>query len=346
LKLKFILEELGKTTVALKQTSFSSAEFAAKKRITRREQFLAEMEQVVPWAELEAVIAPVYPNGMRGRPPIGLSRMLRVYFIQQWYSLSDEAVEDAIYDSQAVRAFVGVDLARETAPDATTLLKFRRLLETNDLTQRMFVAINATLTEKGLLMRSGTIVDATIINAPSSTKNAEHKRDEDMHQTKKGNEWYFGMKAHIGVDAESGLVHSLTTTAANVADIIETAALLHGDEDTVFADAGYTGVAKREEMNTVAVDWQIAAKRSIVKKVNEKRPLRALLDELEHAKASIRAKVEHPFHVVKNLFRHRKTRYKGLPKNTAHVFMLFGLANLVIAKNKLLAWQAQTPSTM
>jgi IS5 family transposase len=175
--------------VALKQTSFSSAEFAAKKRITRREQFLAEMEQVVPWAELEAVIAPVYPTGMRGRPPIGLSRMLRVYFIQQWYSLSDEAVEDAIYDSQSVRAFVGVDLARESAPDATTLLKFRRLLEKNELTQRMFVAINATLTEKGLLMRSGTIVDATIINAPSSTKNAEHKRDEDMHQTKKGNEW-------------------------------------------------------------------------------------------------------------------------------------------------------------
>ena len=332
--------------MALKQASFSSAEFAAKKRVTRREQFLAEMEQVVPWAELEAVIAPVYPTGRRGRPPIGLSRMLRVYFIQQWYSLSDEAVEDAIYDSQSVRAFVGVDLARESAPDATTLLKFRRLLEKNELTQRMFVAINATLTEKGLLMRSGTIVDATIINAPSSTKNAEHKRDEDMHQTKKGNEWYFGMKAHIGVDAESGLVHSLTTTPANVADIVETAALLHGDEDTVFADAGYTGVAKREEMNTVAVDWQIAAKRSTVKKVNEKRPLHAILDELEHAKASIRAKVEHPFHVVKNLFRHRKTRYKGLPKNTAHMFMLFGLGNLVIAKNKLLAWQAQTPSTV
>jgi IS5 family transposase len=231
-----------------------------------------------------------------------------------------------------VRAFVGVDLARESAPDATTLLKFRRLLEKNELTQRMFVAINATLTEKDLLMRSGTTVDATIINAPSSTKNAEHKRDGDMHQTRKGNEWYFGMKAHIGVDAESGLVHSLTTTAANIADIVETAALLHGDEDTVFADAGYTGVAKREEMNTVAVDWQIAAKRSTVKNVNEKRPLRAILDELEHAKASIRAKVKHPFHVVKNLFRHRKTRYKGLPKNTAHVFMLFGLGNLVIVK--------------
>ena len=210
----------------------------------------------------------------------------------------------------------------------------------------MFVAINATLTNKGLLMRSGTIVDATIINAPSSTKNAEHKRDEDMHQTKTGNEWYFGMKAHIGVDAESGLVHSLTTTTANVADIVETAALLHGDEDTVFADAGYTGVAKREEMSTVAVHWQIAAKRSTVKKVNEKRPLRAILDELEHAKASVCAKVEPPFHVVKNLFRHRKTRYKGLPKNTAHVFMLFGLGNLVIAKNKLLACKAQAPSTV
>jgi IS5 family transposase len=195
----------------MKQTSFSSAEFAAKKRLTRRERFLAEMEQVVPWAELEAVIAPVYPKGARGRPPIGLARMLRVYFVQQWYGLSDEAVEDAIYDSQSVRAFVGIDLARETAPDATTLLKFRRLLETNDLTQRMFMAINATLTQKGLLMRSGTIVDATIINAPPSTKNAEHARDGDMHQTKKGNEWYFGMKAHVGADAESGLVHSSST---------------------------------------------------------------------------------------------------------------------------------------
>ena len=231
-------------------------------------------------------------------------------------------------------AFVGLDLARETAPDATTLLKFRRLLKKNELTQRMFVAINATLTEKGLLMRSGTIVDAIIINAPSSTRNAEHKRDEDSHQTKKGNEWYFGMKAHIGVDAESHLVHSFTTTAANVADIVETAALLHGDEDTVFADAGYTGVAKREEMNTVTVDCQIAAKRSTIKKINEKRPLRAILDALEHAKASIWAKVEHSFHVIKNLSWHRKTRYKGLPKNTAHVFMLFSLSNLLIAKKQ------------
>ena len=328
----------------IKQSSFSSAEFANKKRLTRREKFLREMEQVVPWAELEAVIAPLYPTGSRGRPPIGLSRMLRVYCIQQWYSLSDEAVEDAIYDSQSVRAFVGIDLARENAPDATTLLKFRRLLEANDLTQRMFAAINATLTEKGLLMRSGTIVDATIINAPPSTKNSDGKRDGDMHQTKKGNQWYFGMKAHIGADAESGLVHTVTTTAANVADITETAALLHGEEQTVFADAGYTGAEKREELQGLVVDWQIAARRSTVKKIDPKRPLRAVLDALEHAKASIRAKVEHPFHVVKNLFRHRKARYKGLVKNTAQVVMLFGLANLVLAKNKLLTLHTQNPS--
>ena len=330
----------------IKQSSFSSAEFANKKRTTRREKFLGEMEQVVPWAELEAVIAPAYPTGSRGRPPIGLSRMLRVYFIQQWYSLSDEAVEDAIYDSQSVRAFVGIDLARENAPDATTLLKFRRLLETNDLTQRMFAAINATLTEKGLLMRSGTIVDATIINAPPSTKNREGKRDGDMHQTKKGNQWFFGMKAHVGADAESGLVHTVTTTAANVADITETAALLHGEEQTVFADAGYTGAEKREELQALAVDWQIATRRGTVKKIDPKRPLRAVLDALEHAKASIRAKVEHPFHVVKNLFRHRKARYKGLAKNTAQVVMLFGLANLVLAKNKLLTIHIQNPSAV
>ena len=193
-------------------------------------------------------------------------------------------------------------------------------------------------------MRSGTIVDATIINAPPSTKNTDGKRDGDMHQTKKGNQWYFGMKAHIGADADSGLVHTVTTTAANVADIAELASLLHGEEHTVFADAGYTGAEKRIELQDVAVDWQIATRRSTVKKIDPTRPLRAVLDALEHAKARIRAKVEHPFHVVKNLFRHRKTRYKGLAKNTAQVVMLFGLANLVLAKNKLMILQAQAPS--
>jgi IS5 family transposase len=243
-----------------------------------------------------------------------------------------------------VRAFVGVDLVREPAPDATTLLKFRRLLATNELTQRMFIAINATLTEKGLLLRSGTIVDATIIKVPPSTKTAEHKRDADMHLAKKGNQWYPGMKAHIGVDVESGSVHSLTTTTPNMVDIVETAALLRGNEAKVFADAAYTAVAKCEEMNDVKVDWQIAAKRGTINEVIGKRPLRVILNKLEHAKASIRAKVEHPFHVIKNLFRHRKIRYRGLPKNTAHVFM-FGLENLVIAKKKLLNWQAQALPT-
>ena len=245
-----------------------------------------------------------------------------------------------------MRAFVGIDLARENAPDATTLLKFRRLLETNHLTQRMFAAVNATLAEKGLLVRSGMIVDATIVNAPPSTKNSNGKRDGDMHQTKKGNQWYSGFKAHIGADAESGLVHTVTTTAANVPDITETAAVLHGQEQTVFADAGYTGADKREELQGLAVDSQIAARRSTVKKIDPKRPLRTVLDELEHAKASIRAQVEHPFHDVKNLFRHRKARYKGLVKNTVQAVMLFGLANLVPAKNKLLTHPTQNPSAI
>lgn len=241
---------------------------------------------------------------------------------------------------------MGINLACENASDATTLLKFRRLLENNDLSQRMFLAINATLTEKGLLMRTGTIVDATIINASPSTKNIDGKRDGDMHQTKKGNPWRSDMKAYIGADAESGLLLTVTTTAANVANITETAALLHGQKQTAFADAGYTGADKREELQGISVDWHIAAYRSTVEKIDPKRPLRAMIDALEHAKANIRAKVAHPFHVVKNLFRHRKTPYKGLAKSTAHVEMLFGLANLVLAKNKLLILQVQNPSVV
>ncbi|EGF30152.1 transposase, IS4 family protein [Oxalobacteraceae bacterium IMCC9480] len=202
-----------------------------------------------------------------------------------------------------------MDLARESAPNAMTLLKLHRLLETSELTQRMFISINATLPEKDLLMRSGTIVNAAIITSPPSTKNTEHKRDSDIHQTKKRNQWYFGMKTHIGIDAENGKVHNLTTTAANVVDIVETAALLHRYEKTVFADAGYTGLAKREEMNDVKGYWQIVSKGGTIRKVDEKHPLCAILDELEHVKASIWAKVEYTFHLIKNLFRHRKTRY-------------------------------------
>jgi IS5 family transposase len=319
------------------QTTFSELEYAAKKRRTRRDRFLADIEAVTPWAGLLEVIEPFYPKGDgRGRPPIGLERMLRMYLVQNCFGLSDEGIEDAIYDSQAIRRFVGIDLAREAAPDATTLLKFRRLLEEKGLTDAIFNAINAHLAEKGLFLRQGTVVDATIIAAPPSTKNRSGERDPQMHQAKKGNQWHFGMKAHIGVDAESGLVHTVIGTAANVNDVTQAGALLHGDETDAFGDAGYQGVEKREENLEVPVAWHVAMKRS-VRKALPKSPWGEMMEWIEQAKASIRSKVEHPFHVVKNLFRHRKTRYRGLEKNTAHLFTLFGFANLVLARRWLLA---------
>jgi IS5 family transposase len=319
-----------------KQTSFAQSEYAGKKKVTRRERFLGEMERVVPWARLVAVIEPHYPKGKRGRPPIGVERMLRIYFLQQWYALADEALEDALYDSQALRSFAGIDLGVEGVPDATTLLKFRHLLEAHDLTRRLFEEVNALLSERSLLMREGTIVDATIIAAPSSTKNARRERDPQMHQTKKGNQWHFGMKAHIGVDAHSGLVHSVSGTAANVADIAQTHALLHGQEKQAHADAGYLGVEKRPEITAQhpGVRWHVAAKRGQIKAMAEGR-LKEITQMVEKLKAQVRARVEHPFHILKNLFRHRKTRYRGLSKNTAQLHSLFALVNLVIAKRPL-----------
>jgi len=277
-----------------------------------------------------------------GRPPIGVPKMLRMYCLQQWYGLADEALEDALYDSQALRDFVGIDLSRESVPDATTLLKFRRLLQDNDLTRTLFDEINAHLTEQGLLMRAGTIVDATIIAAPSSTKNEGKTRDPDMHQTKKGNQWFFGMKAHIGVDAESGIVHSVVATAANVGDITQAGALLHGEEEVAFGDAGYRGVNKREEAQ--GPRWHVAMQPGKRRKLDLTRKWARLLEQAEQLKASVRAKVEHPFHVVKNLFHHKKVRYKGLAKNAAQLFSLFALANLIIAKRRLLAIHAEGSS--
>ena len=326
------------------QASFSDLEYAAKKKCTRRDRFLAEIEAVTPWAALVAEIAPFYPKGQgRGRPPIGAERMLRMYVAQQCFGLSDEGIEDALYDSQAIRRFVGIDLAREGAPDATTLLKFRRLLEEHELTKRIFEAIKTHLAGKGLLLKEGSIVDATIIAAPPSTKNAEGERDPEMHQTKKGNQWHFGMKAHIGVDADSGLTHTVMATAAHVADVTQAHALLHGEERDVFADAGYQGVEKRPENAERAVTWHVAMKPGKRRALPDT-PLGQVLDKLEHAKASLRAKVEHPFHVVKNLFRHRKVRYRGLAKNLAQLFTLFGFANLVLARRRLLALHAQGAS--
>jgi IS5 family transposase len=327
-----------KLTGMIHQPSFSQAEFADKKKTTRREKFLARMEAVIPWTKLLAVLEPFYPKGERGRPPIGLERMLRVYFLQQWYGLADEALEDALYDSQALRGFARIDLAAAGVPDATTLLKFRRLLETHDLCKGLFAAINADLAARGLLLREGTLVDATLIAAPPSTKNQEKQRDPEMHQTKKGNQWYFGMKAHIGADRDSKLVHTVVVTAANVADITQTAELLHGQEKQVHADAGYTGVEKRAEIAALEqkIDWQIARKRGPLKALAEGAEKDAL-KAVEKAKASVRACVEHPFHILKNLFRHRKVRYRGLAKNGHQLHTLFGLANVVIGARQATA---------
>jgi IS5 family transposase len=326
------------------QASFSDLEYAAKKRVTRRDRFLSEIEAVTPWLALVAEIEPFYPKGEgRGRPPIGMHRMLRMYIAQQCFGLSDEGIEDAIYDSQAIRGFIGIDLNRETAPDATTLLKFRRLLEENNLTERIFTAINTVLAAKGLLLKEGTVVDATIIEAPSSTKNKDGTRDSEMHQTKKGNQWHFGMKAHIGVDADSGLTHTLVTTAANVSDITQAHALLHGDETTAFGDAGYQGVERRQENEKSAVTWHVALRPGKRRTLPDTKTGR-LREQLEKLKASVRAKVEHPFHVVKNIFGHKKARYRGLAKNTAQLHTLFGLANLMIAKRRLFELHTQGAS--
>jgi IS5 family transposase len=326
------------------QTSFSELEYAAKKKVTRRDRFLGELERLVPWAALIAKITPHYPRGEgRGRPPIGLERMLRMYIAQQCFGLSDEGIEDALYDSQAIRRFVGIDLGREAAPDKTTVLNFRRLLEKHDLTKAVFEAINDHLAQHKLLLKEGTVIDASIIAAPSSTKNDQGERDPAMHQTKKGNQWYFGMKMHIGVDADSGLTHTLVTTAANVNDVTRAHALLHGDEKIVFADAGYQGVQKREENRERVVKWRVAM-RPGKRRALPGTLLGKLTDALERAKARIRAKVEHPFHWIKNVFGLKKVRYRGLEKNTKQLFTLFGLANLFIAKRRLFEIHAQGAS--
>jgi IS5 family transposase len=324
------------------QRSFSDLEYAAKKKLTRRDRFLAEIDSATPWGKLHKLIEPHYPKTSGpGRPPIGVARMLRMYVAQQCFGLSDEGIEDAIYDSQAIRGFVGIDLNCESAPDATTLLKFRHLLEAKGITRQIFDTINGHLAEKGLMMREGTIVDATLIAAPPSTKNKDGERDPEMHQSKKGNDWHFGMKAHIGVDAASGLVHTLIGTAGNVSDVTQAHALLHGDESAALGDAGYQGVEKRAENLGKSVTWHVAMKRSKRKELPKNK---RMLEKLEHLKASVRAKVEHPFHVIKNLFRHRKTRYRGLAKNTAQLFTLFGFANLVLAGRRFTLTESRSAS--
>ncbi|WP_407369009.1 IS5-like element IS1646 family transposase [Xanthomonas campestris] len=317
------------------QLTFGDAEGLGKRKQTRREIFLAEMEQVVPWQQLLGLVAPHYPvSGRPGRQPYALATMLRIHLLQQWYALSDPAMEEALHEIPTLRRFAQLG-GLDNVPDETTILNFRRLLETHGLAARMLEAVNAHLARKGQSLRSGTIVDATLIAAPSSTKNADHARDPEMHQTKKGNQWYFGMKAHIGVDEFSGLVHHVHCTAANVADVTVTHALLHAKEDSVFGDSGYTGADKREELQDCEAAFFIAAKRSVLQAIGNKRE-RAREQRWEHFKASVRAKVEHPFRVIKRQFGYTKVRYRGLAKNTAQVLTLFALSNLWMKRKQLL----------
>ncbi len=302
---------------------------------TRKREFLDEMNRVVPWAALVALVTPHAPAGRRGRPPFPAETMLRIHFMQQWFGLSDPAMEEALFDVPLYREFAGLDNGNVRLPDESTILRFRHLLETHKLAGPMLAAVNDVLRDKGLMLRIGTVVDATLISAPSSTKNDSGQRDPEMHQTKKGNQWYFGMKAHIGVDAQSGLVHTVKGTAANVNDVIEANGLLHGHETNAFGDAGYQGAHKRPDAKD-GVTWHVAMRPGKRKALDKSTKLGALTDEIERLKASIRAKVEHPFRVIKRQFGFTKVRYRGLKKNTAQITTLFALANLWAARRELM----------
>lgn len=317
----------------MKQLTLATAGFERYAKTTRRAAFLAEMESVVPWPALCGLIEPFYPKPGNGRPPIGVERMLRIYFLQQWFNLSDPGVEEALYDSLAMRRFVGIDLGREPVPDETTLCRFRHLLEAHELGRRLFDEVQRHLAARGLKIATGTIVDATIINAPSSTKNAKKARDPEMHQTKKGNQWYFGMKAHLGVDSRTKLIHSAIATPANVADSRALPELLHGNETRVWGDQAYRGQRARiREKAPRARDF-----------TNRRYRHRGMVDESERAKnrmkSKVRAKVEHSIGVIKRIFGFTKVRYRGLKKNTHRLLVSCALANLFIARRQLLRFQ-------
>jgi IS5 family transposase len=306
---------------------------------TRKQVFLEQMDQVVPWVALEELIAPYYPEGRKGRPPFSLLTMLRIHFMQQWFTLSDPAMEEAFFDTPLYREFAQLEEFGRL-PDESTILRFRHRLEKHKLAEQILATVNDILIELGLLLKAGTVVDATLIAAPPSTKNKDRTRDADMHSSKKGNQWYFGMKAHIGADADSGLVHTVRCTSGHVSDIAEANTLLHGQETVAFGDAGYQGVEKRPDAKA-GVTWHVAmrpGKRKALDKENNEAD--ALLDQAEKLKASIRAKVEHPFRVIKRQFGFVKVRYRGLKKNTAQIVTLFALSNLWMVRSKLMGAQA------
>jgi IS5 family transposase len=306
---------------------------------TRKREFLAQMERVVPWAALVELVSPYAPEGKKGRPPFAVQTMLRIHFMQQWFTLSDPAMEEALHDIALFREFAGLGWDSRL-PDESTILRFRHLLEKHKLAEQILATVNELLQGKGLMLKAGTVVDATLIAAPSSTKNASGERDPEMHQTKKGNQWHFGMKAHIGVDAQSGLVHTVRGTAANVNDVVEANSLLHGQESDVFADAGYQGAAKRPDAKD-DVNWHVAMRPGKRRALDKSKTIDHLIDQVERIKASVRAKVEHPFRVIKQQFGHVKVRYRGLKKNTAQLRTLFALSNLWMARAKLLVLDGQ-----
>ena len=306
----------------MKQQTLATSGFEAYRKTTRKAEFLSRMDTLVPWAEFCAVIEPYYPKAGDGRPPVGLERMLRMYFIANWFNLSDVACEDAMYDVQAFRDFCQFDLGRERIPDATTLLNFRHLLEQHDLGAAMFSKVGELLLANGLKLSGGTIVDATIIAAPSSTKNADNARDPEMHQTKKGNQWHFGMKVHIGVDSKTGLTHSASITSANVHDSQELPNLLHGNETRLYGDSAYIG--QKEVLKQVAPK----AKDFTNKRASRSTTLTDADKETNRRKSQVRAKVEHPFRPLKSIYGFAKVRYRGLVKNANRAFALLALINL------------------
>ena len=311
------------------QLSFATLDHRNKKKQTKRERFLAEMDAVVPWAALLGLIEPHYPKAGNGRRPYPLAVMLRIYFLQQWYQLSDPGAEEALYDIQSMRAFAGLELGHDAIPDETTILNFRHLLEAHDLTKAIFEAVSAHLEDKGALLRGGTIMDATLIAASPSTKNKDQRRDPEMSQSKKGNQWYFGMKAHIGVDSRSGLVHTAGVTTGKVHDAKVMDNLIREDDRAIYGDKGYVNNKKRRAAKAAGVVWAVKEKAN---------PGRPLTPEQKHRNARtgpIRAKVEHVFRVLKCQLGYRKVRYRGIAKNGAQVFALLALANLFLARRQL-----------
>ena len=318
----------------MSQMSFSSLAFAEKKKVTRREQFLVEIDQVTPWATLEALIEPYYAKAGKGRRPMPLGMMLRIYFMQQWFALSDPGMEDALYDSHSMQRFAGLELGQDAIPDETTILHFRHLLERHNLTQQLFNAVRDLLQDKGILVKSGTITDATIIHAPSSTKNRDQARDAEMSSTRKGNTWHFGMKAHVGACSKSGLVHTLETSTASVHDSKKAETLLHGEEKELYGDKAYANEGRQKQCKARGVKWRVCDK------AKQDQALTAQQQSWNKSRNRVRARVEHGFGVVKQQWAYRKVRYRGLYKNTCQLFSLFTLCNLYRARRSLMRIQS------